>query len=179
MAQRLAIAPTGDYIERMAHPSLLPPVLPYQGTRQIDGFGAGGFGAPRGKRKHRGLDFIGQPGDRVQVPLDARVTPPHGQAYADGTCDLRSIHLRGERAFVGLRVVLLYAAPEVANDSIVLAGAPLGVMQDVAGYHMKKAGESRIMTNHCHFELYEQVGGVWELRDPTDYLLIPRPACDD
>lgn len=158
----------------MEYPLLLPPLSPYKGTRQIDGFGGGGFGAPRngGRRKHKGLDFLGESGASAQFVMDARIHPPSGQAYADGTCDLRSIHLLGEGEYEGLRVTLLYVRPDIADGAHGKAGDPLGVLQDVAGYHMKKVGESRIMSNHCHFELYELVGGVWELRDPSQFLHI-------
>lgn len=157
----------------MPFPWLLPPVSPYQGTRGIDDFGAGGFGAPRTRdgaaRPHKGLDFRGSPGDPVVFPLDARVWPPSGQAYTDGTCNLRSIHLLGEGAFLGLRAVVLYVSPGVGDDLHGKRGDPLGTLQDVAAYH-EGHEPGKHMQNHCHTEIYELVNGVWMLRDPTKFI---------
>lgn len=71
-----------------------------------------------------------------------------------------------------MRGTLLYVKQTLPNDTQGGQGDPLGFLQDVAGYHeAKEAGKK--MTNHCHFELYELVNGVWELRDPVQFLNIP------
>lgn len=153
------------------YPLLTPPVVPWQGTRQIDDFGAGGFGAPRdgGRRTHKGLDCLGKPGDEIVALFDARVWPPSGQAYTDGRCNLRSIHLLGTGPWLGMRAVLLYVAPDLHDDAKVAAGAHLGRLQDVAAYH-ETTGKH--MDNHTHLEVYELVNGVWKVRDPAPLLQI-------
>lgn len=167
----------------MAYPWLSPPVVPYRGTRGIDDFGAGGFGAPREKAsagttqtpgrftkyEHKGLDYLGDPGAQCQFVMDARVWPPSGRAYADGSCNLRSIHLLGEGAYDGLRAVVLYVMPGVADDTHGKRGDPLGTLQDVAAYHEGHEPGKR-MSNHCHTEIYELVNGVWVLRDPGQFI---------
>jgi len=155
---------------------ILPPVQPHRGFRSIDAWGGGGFGAPRikdGKNyPHKGLDCISVPGDTIIFPITARVWPPHGQAYTDGSCDLRSIHLRGEHQHDGLRINLLYVKPSVLSDSHGKVGDPLGAAQDVAAYHQSHDPKRGPMTNHTHMELYILKDGVWQLVDPGPYMAL-------
>lgn len=157
------------------YPKVAPPISPYQGTRTIDDFGAGGFGAPRSRdgkgRVHKGLDFKGSPGDTANFPIDGRLWPAAGRAYAAGDTDLGSVHVYGEAEFTGLRCVLLYVKQTLANDTHGKQGSSLGILQDVAAYH-EKHNPGKTMQNHCHFELYELENGVWVLRDPTPFLKV-------
>lgn len=157
----------------MSRPLIIPPLRPYIGTRQIDDFGAGGFGAPRirdGKaRTHKGLDFLGEPDHEAVAPFDSRAWPPHGFAYADPKAGLRSIHLLGVGPWDGLRAVLLYVEPSIITDAHVVQGVRIGRLQDVSGYHSRPG---KHMDNHLHFELYELVNKVWALRNPADFLKV-------
>lgn len=152
---------------------LLPPVVGRADTRQIDDFGFGGFGSPRngGSRTHKGLDFCGDPGAAVQFPLDAKITPASGWAYPDPSAKLRSVHLLGVAAYAGLKVKLLYVAPGLEDGMTGHAGDLLGTLQDVAAYHGSRRSGLK-MINHTHFELYELVNGVWDLRNPIRYLKV-------
>lgn len=103
--------------------------------------------------------------------MDARVWPPSGRAYSDGSCNLRSIHLLGEGDYDGWRVNLLYVAPIVRDDFHGKRGDPLGTLQDVAGWHQSH-NPGKMMQNHTHMELYERVNGVWVVRDPARFLKV-------
>lgn len=145
---------------------LLPPTVPYRGTRGVDAFGAGGFNAPRSRDGisygHKGLDFLADPGDIIITPLPCFILTP-GRAYSGS--NLGSIHLEGIGEWRGYKAKLLYVAQDttIAYGQGSLAGGFLGRAQDVAAYHEANAGDGRKMKNHVHFELYK--GG--ELIDPT------------
>lgn len=147
-------------------------VDPNRGTRQTDDFGEGKFGALRargGKNyAHKGLDLIAEVGDRVLAPFAGHLVAP-GRAYADGNCDLRTIHLRNE----SMRCTLMYAKQLDALDSLpVSAGTQIGVAQDVASWH-EAHSPGKKMTNHIHGEFYRLENGVWVLFDPSSLLLLP------
>lgn len=158
---------------------ILPPTLTYRGTRGIDAWGAGGFGAPRElptagapEYKHKGLDCISVPTDLTPMPFDGFIESPNGIAYPDG--DLGSIHLRGEGAWSDMRIKLLYVKATLAF-SVGLhfkRGAIIGAAQDVAGYWQPKHPERAPMTNHVHLEVYTRKGSLWVLDNPADYLEI-------
>ena len=156
---------------------MVPPSIPWRGTRQIDDFGGGGFGAPRSRNgvayTHKGLDCITIPRDPIVAPFAGGIYATPGWAYPGHTGGLRTLHLR---AFPW-RCTLMYVLPlPDLDEKSVSMGQPLGEAQDVAGYHMDKNGGRMTMTNHLHMELYELVAGLWTLRDPTVYLVVPK--CD-
>jgi len=152
--------------------TLLPPVSPFRGFRTIDGWGAGGWQAPRGGRTHSGVDLVAAVGDSIVAPLPSIVTHI-GLAYEEA--DLASIHLRGTGVAADYEVKLLYARPLV--DTIVGraldAGTPLGIAQSVAGYWMAQHPERGVMVNHCHVELRIHEPTGIRLIDPTAYFLLP------
>lgn len=151
---------------------LLPPVLPYRGTRGLDAFGAGGFGAPRRKAgkayQHKGLDFIAEPGDTIIAPFGAIVEPP-GLAYADS--NLGSVHLIGLGDWDGWLLKLLYVAQREGLKHVA-PGDPIGLAQAVAAYHEAKTPNVGHMTNHVHLELR----GLGVLTDPTPYIKVPEAS---
>jgi hypothetical protein len=153
--------------------TLIPPTSPWRGFRTIDGWGAGGFGAPRGPRTHAGVDLVAVSGDDVVAPCACTVTLI-GLAYPEA--DLASIHLRGTGADArDYDIKLLYARPML--DTIVGrefdAGEPIAIAQSVAGYWMAQHPERGTMTNHVHVELrIHEADGV-RLLDPTPYFALP------
>jgi len=156
---------------------LVPPTAIWRGTRQIDDFGAGGFGAPRVRNgrnyPHKGLDLLAEPDDSIVAPFEGDIYATPGWAYSGGEGGLRTIHLRDAT----WRCTLMYVKPlATLDEKRVVAGEPIGVAQDVAGYHMTKSGDGRKMSNHVHFELYELVDKIWRLRDPSKYLSVPSPS---
>jgi murein DD-endopeptidase MepM/ murein hydrolase activator NlpD len=140
---------------------MIPPVRPYRGTRGLDAWGAGGFGAPRGDHDHKGLDFIAHPGDEVVAPFDG-VIERLGIAYPDS--DLGVLVLAGQEG----RTKLLYLRPMRKVGEVIERGIFIGVVQDVASYHEAKNKDLGHMTNHLHMELY--VNG--DLVDPALHLEI-------
>lgn len=127
---------------------LISPVRPYRGTRGVDAYGSGTFGASRdaGARAHVGRDYIALPGDGVVSPIDG-IVKRHAKAYPDA--DLAGLEIEGARA----RVKLLYVLPCVEPGEKVKAGQVIGTAQDVAGYWHAKAPRPGSMQNHVHLEV--------------------------
>lgn len=140
---------------------LTSPVRPFRGTRGVDAYGSGTFGASRdgGSRPHLGRDYIALVGNEVVSPVDGTVKR-HAKAYPDA--DLAGLEIDGD----GVRAKLLYVLPSVEPGETVKAGQVIGVAQDVAGYHEKRSPRPGHMVNHVHLEIM-----VWV--DPED-LMGPR-----
>lgn len=162
--------------------TLLWPVVPYCGTRGIDAWGAGGFGAPRSRGgdayAHKGLDCIAQPGDAIIYPVGARIIRV-GRAYPDEApgisdpSDLGSLHLRAEGALRPLRIKLLYVGTHLAVGERGAAGDPLGGAQDRAAYARHRAPKKEPMINHVHVECWwEERGEEPRLLNPSHYLVV-------
>lgn len=174
-------APTGGASLLKFHPI----VSPFEGFREIDAFGGGGFGAPRKKDcpdctpsssacatchnlhylsyEHKGLDFIAPVRAEIVTPFPSRLTAK-GFAYSEKV-PLHSLHLSGIGEFSQWKAKLLYVfsshTPGVvySKSNIVIGGA-----EDVASYHETKS-HKRGMINHVHFELFEGGHRV----DPSPY----------
>ena len=147
---------------------ILPPVVPFRGTRGVDSWGSGNFGASRdgGARAHAGLDFVSVPGDAVHSPIDGIVTHI-GIAYADS--EMRSIHVTGTGEHADVMAKILYCWPDPGlGGRTVKAGDRLGDAQDVAGYwKAQQPDHPGEMRNHVHLEI--AINGPTKV-DPAHYL---------
>lgn len=134
-------------------------------VRGEDAYGAGAFGASRGGgvRRHRGADYIAEPGEIVRAPIPG-IVQRIGFAYR-GDERYRYVELSDAVAQRAVRV--LYVGPLVEVGAVVRAGDPIGRAQDLSVRY------PRGITNHVHVELKQ--GGV--LGDPAS--LLPAPADDD
>lgn len=143
-------------------PSPLPDLVNPTGheVRGEDVYGAGAFGASRGARRHRGADYIAEPGEIVRAPI-AGVVQRIGFAYR-GDERYRYVELGDPIAQRAVRV--LYVGPLVEVGAVVRAGDPIGRAQDLSVRY------PRGITNHVHVELKQS--GV--LGDPAS--LLPPPA---
>jgi hypothetical protein len=144
------------------------PINPFRGTRGVDSWGSGNFGASRdgGARQHAGLDFVAVPGDPVYSPIDG-VVSHIGIAYQDS--DMRSIHVSGVGQHHGMQVKLLYVQPDPGiGGRAVISGDRLGDAQDVAAYWAaRKPDHAGEMRNHVHVEI--ALDGPTKV-DPAHYL---------
>lgn len=153
---------------------IVPPVFPWRGTRTVDSWGAGGFGAPRdqGARQHWGLDFLGQPGDTIVASISGRVHSL-GFMYADST-EMRNIHIDGTGEFEHYHALEGYVIAHVKEGDIVHVGDQIGVLQDVAGYWLaRRPTHPGTMQNHCHLGLKINGTNV----NPSHYLPADLPTC--
>lgn len=113
--------------------------------RQPDGWGDGAFDAPRGDRRHQGIDIVARVGDPVTSPIQGKVERK-SFPYAN---DLRftGVLLRGDGAHQGLVVKLFYVMPKARLiGHSVRPGDVVGHVQDLTA---KYPG----ITNHVHVEV--------------------------
>lgn len=114
-------------------------------VRQPDRWGSGEFDAPRGPRRHQGVDIAARVGDTVMSPIQGKVERK-SFPYAN---DLRysGVFIRGRGEHQGLVVKLFYVtpAPRVVGR-IVGPGDVIGFVQDLQA---KYPG----ITNHVHLEV--------------------------
>ena len=112
--------------------------------RGRDPKGHGDFGMPRGAKRHRGWDVVGQPGIDIKSPISGKITK-HGYMY-DGL-PFRYVEITGET----YRFRLGYA--ELRNDlkvgRLVFEADCIAILQDIAGHW------GGGMKNHLHIECYK------------------------
>lgn len=115
--------------------------LPERGS---DPMGDGSFGAPRGTRTHRGIDYACYPGTHI-LALHAGQVTKLGYPYGDDL-SYRYVQVsengRAHRYF--------YVKPAVAMGERVNKGDLLGFAQNINA--RKNYGE-RGMKNHVHYEV--------------------------
>jgi len=111
------------------------------GAREADAFGEGHFGASRGNRKHKGIDFLATPGERVGSPCDG-VIRRIGRCYGD-TPEYKLIEIDTDGALVRV----FYVDANVAPGDRVFDRSTLGYAQDIAARY------GNGMDNHVHLEV--------------------------
>ena len=126
--------------------------------RQCDGQGCGHFGAPRGTRKHKGVDMACRPGTEVGSPVRGQVTKI-GWPYAD-KLEIRYVQILAEQ----YQFRIFYVDPEVAVGDYVELNDVIGISQRLG--HLYGG-----ITEHVHFEIKNQAGGYI---DPTPVIIALR-----
>ena len=127
---------------------LRPPV------RGSDSKGAGYYGAPRGNRKHAGVDFACYPGSKVICQSTGSVTKL-GYPYSDDL-SFRYVQIT---TVDGIVERYFYVKPCVEVGDVITPGRVLGTTQKLGSRYLG-------ITEHFHFEV--KVDG--EHIDPTDYI---------
>lgn len=121
-----------------------------------DANGKGHYGAPRGTRKHNGVDLLAKDGEDVKLNVQATVKRV-GYAY-EGDKNYNSYHLD---LGGGVTLKLLYMAPMYKKiGSVIPANSIIGQMQDVS----KKWGGG--MKCHLHVEILKDGVNI----NPTQFL---------
>lgn len=123
-----------------------------KGVRISDRHGQGHFGASRGKRTHKGVDYVAEVGQDIKAVMSGRITKV-GYPYGN---DLSYRYVEISNDDTGYRIRQFYVKPCVINDDWVSQGDVIGVAQCL---DRRYAG----ITEHVHLEIYKN--GV--LVDPT------------
>ena len=114
-----------------------------------DRMGLGHYGARRGGRTHKGLDFSVEPGTIVYAIAGGEVTKI-GYCYAD---DLKYRYVQiSTHDGLDLRYFYTTLHPLLSIGDQVLKGQALSVCQDISSKH---STAKKTMINHYHFEIKE------------------------
>ncbi|RAK51542.1 M23 family metallopeptidase [Phenylobacterium deserti] len=121
-----------------------------QDTRKVDAYGFGEFGASRdgGSRRHEGVDFIADAGQKIVSPISGYVTKI-GYAYA-GDSNLKFVEITNPALHYAARV--FYIDPTVVVGQTVALGHAIGTHRTL---ETKYPGG---MTDHVHLEIIDKRG---------------------
>ena len=125
--------------------------------RGHDSQGKGYYGAPRGERTHKGVDFVAVPGEPVRAFIPG-VVSKLGYPYADKP-EFRYVELSRAN---GDRIRYFYVAPTVQMGDQIQAGEMIGTCQQLP---------YEGITQHFHFECVVKGEHV----DPLRYLCDHAP----
>lgn len=127
--------------------------------RGEDSTGNGWYGASRGSRKHKGVDYIGEVGDPVYACISGKVRI--GNVYDIKKYPKRShfklIELKGDV----YRTKEMYVKPVVKTGEYAFEGDIIGYLQGIGEYY------GNGMPNHCHVSVWKN--GL--LTDPEPIIL--------
>lgn len=118
--------------------------LPKRGT---DVHGSGEFNAPRGSRRHKGVDFAAYPGSFIHPAFGGTVTKI-GWAYSGE--DYRYVEVEDGWGF---KARYFYVSP------MVIKGQTVGT-DDVLGMVQKLGTKFEGITEHVHFEVRNKLGDI-------------------
>jgi len=122
-------------------PRLVAPLI------RVDDSGDGHFGAPRGGRTHRGVDYLCRPGDPVFAPVGGTVTKL-GFAYPD---DLTWRYIEITDAQRN-RHRFFYVFPLISVHTLVPVHLQIGTAQDISVRYSPR------MRPHIHYEIIDGNG---------------------
>ena len=128
--------------------------------REDDDYGSGEYGASRGGRLHRGVDYACVAGSEIYSPVEGKVTKL-GYPYSD---DLSYRYVEVTDA-IGFSHRLFYCLPSVGVGDIVNRHIVLGVAQDISARYI----DNGHMNNHIHYEVVNYLGNGKEYFDPENY----------
>jgi hypothetical protein len=89
--------------------------------------GFGHYCAPRGKRKHGGLDFLCKPGQTVVCPISAGKVLREANPYE--TTDYKGLFIQGKH--LAIKIFYLDPWPGIIRTSV-KRGDPIGIAQDIS-----------------------------------------------
>lgn len=112
--------------------------LPVRGTDQ---HGSGAYGAPRGVRTHKGVDYAAWPGSAILSPVPGSITKI-GYPYGD---DMSFRYVEVTDA-LGRQHRFFYLDPIVSIGDTVVVDDELGQVQDLGKRYPG-------ITPHCHYEI--------------------------
>lgn len=122
--------------------------LPKRGQ---DAWGSGAFGASRGTRKHKGIDYCCYPDTEITSHVTGVVTKL-GYPYSDDL-SFRYVEITTVNK---LRHRFFYVEPTVEKADLISKGQVIGIAQNISSRYRDPGRPA--MTNHVHYEILEQDG---------------------
>lgn len=121
-------------------------VSPTRRGIRSDGAGDGKFNAPRGPRRHKGVDFLCTPGQDLYMPLEIGKVTRKRYPYANDM-DYEGMHVCGFINNLAIEILMFYCVPTVAYNINYRQGEVIGYAQDIS----KKYGPP--MKPHVHLQI--------------------------
>ena len=122
--------------------------------RISDAWGSGIYGASRGDRTHRGVDYLCEPGDPIYSPVKGRVSK-HGFPYKPRPGDTITYRYVEITDYKGNKHRVFYIEPKIAVDLHIDTNTIIGIAQDIAA---KYSTPDKVMGNHVHSEVIDANG---------------------
>ncbi|MCI0505104.1 MAG: M23 family metallopeptidase [Gammaproteobacteria bacterium] len=126
--------------------------------RGADAFGAGHFNAPRGGRRHDGVDYIATPNQAVAAPMSGkvvRITRPYPTGIDANVLSGLEIH-----ASDGSSCQIWYISPNTnLVGTLVHAGDKIGTARTLQIRYPPRPTPSRnagVMTDHVHVRIHDR-----------------------
>ena len=110
-----------------------------------DAWGSGEFEAPRGDKKHKGIDYSAPVGSIIKAPISGWITKL-GYPYADDL-SYRYVEITDHNR---LKHRFFYVEPTVKEQGIITKYTPIGIAQDIQKRYTTK---NKRMDNHIHYEI--------------------------
>jgi murein DD-endopeptidase MepM/ murein hydrolase activator NlpD len=117
--------------------------------RGVDPTGNGWYGASRGSRDHKGVDYIGVKGEDVFACISGKVRV--GRVYKDPVKKKFKLVEITKKMSMGRsgRVKQMYVNPTVSTGDIVQAGDKIGTLQGIGTFY------GGGMPDHCHVSVWK------------------------
>ena len=135
--------------------------------RGWDSHGCGLYGAPRGKRKHRGLDLVCAYQEDFETHVSGTVTRlgyPYNMHDRRGRGQLRYVQVTDSKGYMHR---FMYISPRVKLGDHVLKGDVLGHYQGLERWYSG-------ITPHVHYEIKKTTLGVTLYVNPVNWLQANR-----
>lgn len=121
--------------------------------RGIDPHGAGHYGAPRGERTHKGVDYACYPGTSIHPTTQGTITKlgyPYAHDLSFRYVEVTDVNNNRHRYF--------YLDPLVEEGQAVSTKTTIGIVQELPYDGI---------THHCHYEVINSDG---DYVNPEDFL---------
>ena len=116
-------------------------VNPTGGKIRSDSMGDGHYGSRRGRRTHKGVDYLCTPGQKVRSPISG-ILVRTASPYADDQ-NYTGVYIEGDN----IAIKMFYCKPTVPIGTKIKAGEAFAIAQDIS----TKYGEE--MKPHVHLEI--------------------------
>ena len=126
--------------------------------RKTDDWGSGAYGASRGGRTHRGIDYICYPNTQIKSTVTGTFTK-YGICYSDNPF-FRYVEIQDDR---GYKHRFFYVRTHLPLGAAINASDYIGFAQNIAGRYSRP---DKIMLNHIHYEIKYK----GEYFDPETYV---------
>ncbi len=120
-----------------------------------DPAGSGHYGAPRGKRRHNGIDFVCVPGQTVKCPIKIGKVMRVARPYVSGSYSGLYIHNQN----LAIKIFYIDPWPGIMGE-VVQRGEPIGIAQDISeryGGEMKPHVHLAVISFNPEFLLQKEL----------------------